>query len=218
MINSIIESSFLSLLPISELRGGIPLAVYRGMSIFSAFIICVIANLIPYKGHSDLIKSAALIESNNNWHMIFIGEDFTNIKQSLIELARERDVEDKISFLGKRYDVPYYLAASDIGVLASHQEGFSNAILESMLAGLPMVVTNVGGNPEAVIDSKTGYIVEPHNEHELANKINKLIDDAELRKEFGQLGKERVEANFSLANCVSEYEKIYDLILANPEK
>jgi glycosyltransferase involved in cell wall biosynthesis len=181
-------------------------------------LISVIANLIPYKGHADLIKSAALIKSKNNWHMIFVGEDFTNIKQSLIELAREQGVEDKISFLGKKDDVPYYLAASDIGVLASHQEGFSNALLESMLAGLPMVVTNVGGNPEAVIDSKTGYVVPPHNEHELAKKINKLIDDAELRKEFGQLAKERVETEFSLDNCVSEYEKIYDLILADSEK
>jgi len=176
-------------------------------------LICVIANLIPYKGHSDLIKSTALIESKNNWHMIFIGEDVTNIKQSLIELTKELNVEDKISFLGKKNDVPYYLAASDIGVLASHQEGFSNALLESMLAGLPMVVTNVGGNPEAVIDSKTGYVVEPHKEHELANKINELIDDAELRKKLGKQGKERVETKFSLANCVSEYEKIYDLIL-----
>lgn len=178
-------------------------------------IVCVIANLIPYKGHSDLIKSAALIESKNNWHMIFIGEDFSNIKQSLIELTIEYSVEDKISFLGKKDDVPYYLGASDIGVLASHQEGFSNALLESMLAGLPMVVTNVGGNSEAVIDSKTGYVVPAHNEHELANKINKLIDNAELRKEFGKSGKERVETKFSLINCVSEYEKIYDLILSS---
>ncbi len=176
-------------------------------------LICVIANLIPYKGHSDLIKSAALIESKNNWHMIFIGEDFTNIKQSLIELAKEQGVEEKISFLGKRDDVPYYLAASDIGVLASHQEGFSNALLESMLARLPMVVTNVGGNPEAVVDSKTGYVVPPHNEYELADKIKKLIDNVELRKKFGLLGKERIETNFSLANCVFEYEKIYDLVL-----
>jgi glycosyltransferase involved in cell wall biosynthesis len=181
-------------------------------------LICVVANLIPYKGHSDLIKAAALIESKNDWHIICIGEDFTNIKLSLIELGRKQGVEDKISFLGKRDDVSYYLAASDIGVLASYQEGFSNALLESMLAGLPMVVTNVGGNPEAVIDSKTGYVVEPHDENELANKINKLIDNADLRKEFGQLGKETVELKFSLANCVSEYEKIYDLILADSGK
>ncbi len=177
-------------------------------------LICVVANLIPYKGHSDLIKAAALIESKNNWHMIFIGEDFTNIKQSLIELGKKQGVEGKISFLGKRDDVSYYLAASDIGVLASHQEGFSNALLESMLAGLPMVVTNVGGNPEAVIDSKTGYVVPPHNEHELADKISRLINNPELRKEFGSLGKKIVETKFSLTQCVSEYEKIYDLILS----
>lgn len=178
-------------------------------------LICVVANLIPYKGHSDLIKSVALINSKFDWHMIFIGEDFTNLKQSLFELSKEKGVDGKISYLGKRDDVPYYLAASDIGVLASHQEGFSNAILESMLAGLPMVVTNVGGNPEAVIDSVTGYIVEPKDEIGLSNKINKLIDNSKLRKEFGQLGKNRIESEFSLANCVSEYEKIYDSILSS---
>jgi len=178
-------------------------------------LICVVANLIPYKGHYDLIKSASLINSKSDWHFIFIGEDFTNIKQSLIEHARERGVEEKISFLGKKDDVPYYLAASDIGVLASYQEGFSNALLESMLAGLPMVVTNVGGNPEAVIDSETGYVVEPHDEYGMADKINELIDNAELRKKYGRLGKERVLSKFSLATCVSEYEKIYDSVLSN---
>jgi len=65
------------------------------------------------------------------------------------------------------------------------------------------------------MDYLSGQKNPPHNAHELANKIIKLIDNAKLRKEFGQLGKERVEASFSLANCVSEYEKIYNLILAN---
>lgn len=78
-----------------------------------------------------------------------------------------------------------------------------------------MVVTSVGENSEAVIDSKTGYVVPLHDEHELANKINKLIDDTELRKEFGESGKKRVETKSSLVNCVLEYEKIYDLVLSD---
>ncbi len=64
-----------------------------------------------------------------------------------------------VLFMGLRDDISDLMAASDVSVLPSHEEGFSNAVLESMAAGLPVVATRVGGNPEAIIDGETGWLV-----------------------------------------------------------
>ena len=66
-------------------------------------------------------------------------------------------------FLNTRNDVLEILNACDIGVLCSHQEGFSNSVLEGMASGLPMIVTDVGGNAEAVLNGKSGIVVPPHD-------------------------------------------------------
>jgi glycosyltransferase involved in cell wall biosynthesis len=114
-----------------------------------------------------------------------------------------------VKWLGGRDDVPQLLGAADIGVLASHEEGFSNAVLESMAAALPMVVTDVGGNAEAVVAGETGYVVAPHDPAELSQAIVRLARDRQLRASMGQAGRARVARHFTLAKCVDEYEEMY---------
>ena len=93
--------------------------------------------------------------------------------------------------------------------MSSHEEGFSNAVLEGMSAGLPMVVTRVGGNPEAVIDAETGFVVEPHDPEGLAEALIRLIADPALRRHLGEAARNRVETHFGLERCVAEYERVY---------
>ena len=78
-----------------------------------------------------------------------------------------------------------------------------------MAASLPMVVTDVGGNSEAVTDGVTGYVVPPHSPQRLAEALARLGSDADLRRAFGDAGRARVEAEFSLGRCVDQYAALY---------
>ncbi len=176
----------------------------------------IVANLIPYKGHADLLAALALVNADMpaDWRFLIVGRD-DGIGDRLREQARQGGMEKNIVFLGPRSDVARLLAASDIGVLCSHQEGFSNAVLESMAAGLPMVVTDVGGNGEAVTDGECGFVVPAHAPDQLGKAILRLAKDADLRRNLGAAARKRVEQNFSLPACVSKYQAFYDALLNN---
>ena len=134
----------------------------------------MIANLIPYKGHKDLIEGLALVAQSlpSGWRILCAGRD-EGLQLKLESLVEAQGIKANIQFLGERTDVPILLAAADFGVLSSWEEGFSNVILEAMAAGLPMIVTDVGGNPEAVLDGETGLVVPPAIRQRLAEAVLK---------------------------------------------
>ena len=172
-------------------------------------IIITVANLIPYKGHSELLKTAAMvIKRFSNSIFLLVGQD-RGIQKGLEQQAQELGVGSSIIFLGQRRDIPDLMAASDISVLPSHEEGFSNVVLESMAAGLPVVANWVGGNSEAIMDGETGWLVEPRNTQELAMKIMDLLEDPGKAAKWGEAGRRRVEQNFSHEKMVAEHIKLY---------
>ena len=128
--------------------------------------------------------------------------------------AKALGLETNIHWLGSRRDVPELLQASDLGVLASHQEGFSNAVIESMAASLPMVVTNVGGNSEAVLHGLSGLVVPARNPARLGDAIAEIACDPERGKAMGEAGRIRAEQHFSLTACLDKYETMYRSLLA----
>ncbi len=174
-----------------------------------ALVFVLVANLIPYKGHSDLIKALARIKNAlpEPWLVLCIGRD-DGIGADLQHEADSFGVGSNVRFLGSRSDVPLFLRLADVGLLCSHEEGFSNAVLEGMAAGLPMVVTDVGGNAEAVIDGVTGYVVPAHNPELLADALLTvaLADDRAL---MGDRGRRRVVEKFSMNSCIDAYEALY---------
>ena len=178
-----------------------------------AFLMTIVANLIPYKGHADLLDALCVIRSElpNDWKLLVIGRD-DGIGECLKMKVSESDLDRHIIFLGPRDDIPALLRISNLGILCSHEEGFSNAILEGMAAGLPMVVTDVGGNAEAVMNGETGLVVPAHSPCELGAAILKLARNAQLRKRMGAKARKRVRQEFSLEACVRQYEALYDAI------
>ena len=175
-----------------------------------ALVLVVIANLIAYKGHLDLIEALGRIKAKMpaSWRLLAVGRD-DGLGAAVRSRAEALGLDANVSLLGVRSDIPDLLNASDIAILASHQEGFSNAVIEGMQAGLPMVVTDVGGNAEAVVDGETGLVVAPRDPDALAAAILRLASDGELRRRYGEAGRRRVEAQFSLAACVAAYEALY---------
>lgn len=172
-------------------------------------VMVMVANLIPYKGHADLIQACAYIRTQmpEDWLLILVGRD-DGIQKTLENQARALGVSDHLRFLGSRHDIPGLLAASDVGVLSSHEEGFSNAVLEAMAAALPMVVTDVGGNSEAVIDGVTGYVVPANDSTRLAESLLALSTDPQ-RMAMGQKARKRVKEHFSMQACLKGYEDLY---------
>jgi glycosyltransferase involved in cell wall biosynthesis len=170
----------------------------------------IVANLMAYKGHTDLFRALAQIAPQlpPDWTLLCVGRD-AGMGPTLAALASELNLAEHIQFLGERRDVARLLADADIGLLVSHEEGFSNAILEGMAAGLPMIVTQVGGNAEAVIDRQTGLVVPPHDPTALAQAILRLASDRSTRLAMGRAARARVQAEFSLDRCVQNYDRLY---------
>jgi len=177
-----------------------------------ALVLILVANLISYKGHLDLLQALSGIKDElpEKWCLFCVGRD-DGIGASLQAAAEKLGLADHILWLGSRADVADLLSAADIGLLCSHEEGFSNAILEGMVAGLPMVVTDVGGNKEAVVDGKTGWVVPAKDPVALRQAILKLIRDPQQAQSFGLAGKARVAELFALDTCVQGYLNLYQL-------
>ncbi|NKB49957.1 MAG: glycosyltransferase [Alphaproteobacteria bacterium] len=178
-----------------------------------ALIMVMVANFIPYKGHEDLLQalSSIRLELPPSWVVLLVGG---GTHEGIIRNhANAQGLAQHVRHLGARSDIPQILAAADMGILCSHQEGFSNSVLEGMAAGLPMVVTDVGGNPEAVIDGENGLVVPPKAPGALAAALLSLARDGDRRRQMGVAGQRRVEAQFSNNICVAKYAALYDGLL-----
>ena len=121
-------------------------------------------------------------------------------------------ISKNVVFAGLREDIPQILAMSDISVLASLREGFSITVLESMAAGKPVVVTDVGGNSEIVEHGKTGFIIPAQSPEDLALYSLNLINNQELAKKMGQEAEKRV-LNFSIDRMVEKTENLYKFLI-----
>lgn len=176
-----------------------------------SFVMAIAANLIPYKGHLDLLKACGIFDQNYQkpWDLVCIGED-RGILKELKAFITGTPLENKVHFLGKRKDLSDILPLMDLGVLASHEEGFSNAILEYMAAKLAVVATDVGGNGEAVIHGQTGLIVPSHAPQAIADAILDLANHPDKRESYGEAGRLRVLNTFSLKACVQQYIDFYE--------
>lgn len=177
-------------------------------------VVGVIANLHHYKGHTYFLKAASLVKEKFpqvKFLLLGDGPERENLKGQAQSLSLEKDV----LFLGVREDVAEILSIMDISVLPSFEEGFSNTILESMAAGIPMVATSVGGNPEAVLDGVTGFLVPPRDEKALAQALLKLLEDDDLRKSMAKSSRERAVENFGMKRLIEETEGLYLDLLNN---
>ena len=120
------------------------------------------------------------------------------------------NIKDKVIFTGLRKDVPELLNGIDILVMPSLREGLPIVALEAMAKAKPVVATNVGGNPELILDGHTGYLVPPKDHMALAKAIEKLVRDKALARKFGENGYARVKEHFSIEKMVQETEKLYE--------
>jgi glycosyltransferase involved in cell wall biosynthesis len=172
-------------------------------------VIGCVGNLIPYKGHADLISAFALAGAEDpRLALVIVGED-RGIGKDLSQQAETLGVADRVSLLGQRADVPALLGAFDVAVLPSHEEGFSNALLEMLSAGLPVIATMVGGNAEAIADMEGCVLVPPGDARALGAALRGVIAILPKGPDLAVRRRALIEQRYSLAAMVDNHERIY---------
>jgi glycosyltransferase involved in cell wall biosynthesis len=164
--------------------------------------------LVPVKDHSTLLKAAAnVIRCYPSAVFLICGEG--ELRSQLEEEAQALGIGEKITFAGFRNDMINLLHIMDVYVCSSISEGLSLSVLEAMTAAKPVVATNVGGNPELVLNGETGFLVSPQDPESLASKITLLLNNKPLAHQFGLKGKLRADETFGREQMVASYERLY---------
>jgi glycosyltransferase involved in cell wall biosynthesis len=176
--------------------------------------VSIVANLrLPVKDHPTFLRAAARIAAERpNTRFLIAGEG--PLLEPTRALAHELGIGESTHFLGACDRVGELLKISDVCVLSSRAEGFSNAILEDMAAGRPVVATDVGGAREAIVDEETGYLVDPGDDAAMARRILHILEFPSLGRMFGEQGRARVERLFSCAAQRTSVERLYERLLA----
>jgi glycosyltransferase involved in cell wall biosynthesis len=180
-------------------------------------IVGVVANIRKIKGHQYFVQAASIIHKRNpDIEFLVVGYDMIKDGYSIAELkqyAEQMGISRQLHFIGGRRDIADVISLFDVAVLTSLSEGFSNVILEYMASSKPVVVTNVGGNPEIVVHGETGLLVPPADSDALASAILSILEDKEVALRFGRAGRKRVEERFSLDIMLKNYENLFEGVI-----
>jgi glycosyltransferase involved in cell wall biosynthesis len=142
--------------------------------------------------------------------LILLGRDFGE-KKRILKFLHDNEINKNVIFIDNITEPKDFFFASDINILTSSQEGFSNSIIESMSAGLPNIVSNVGGNSEAVINNYNGFVIEYNNIYHLQKSIQELLTNSNLRNKFSNNSLERFNEYFTEEICIKKYNKVYNI-------
>ncbi len=182
-------------------------------------VVTCVANWRKVKGIDILVEAAAKIAKTHPHVRFLVAGDFGRSPADLAFTQAVMATADKVgagnyaSFLGGINCIPALLSLSDIFVLPSRSEGMSNALLEAMKAGLPCVATDVGGNPEVVLDGVTGFIIPSEDPQALADKLLLLIDDKALYQSMSAAGKARILSDFNYETVIARVTESYENLL-----
>ena len=124
-------------------------------------------------------------------------------------MVLECGLQDRIKFLGFREDIPEILLSMDGYICASYTEGFSNAILEAMASGLPIIATNVGGNSEIIKNKITGLLFKPKDKNEIINTMIEIMENKPLSEKLSKEALKTVNEKYSTKKMVESYIDIY---------
>ena len=176
--------------------------------------VTIVANLrLALKDHPTFLRAARRVrDAVPQARFVLAGEG--ELTGSLRALTAELGLEREVFFTGRCARVAELLAVSDVCVLSSVAEGFSNSILEYMAAARPVVATDVGGAREAVVEGETGYLVRAGDDEAMAARVVALLLDGERARRMGERGRQVVAEKFSSAAQLARTEELYDRLLA----
>ncbi len=180
-------------------------------------IIGMVGRLVRKKGHDVLLKSAKdILVDFPNAKFLIIGDG--EERASLEKLVTDLGIGESVIFLGERKDIADLISLFDIAVLCSRDESLPVALLEYTAVSKPIVATNVGGNSEIIVDTKSGFLVPPDNPKALAIKIIELLKNEKKGRIMGRLARKIAEDKFSLEQMMGKMERFFMDCISNGEK
>jgi glycosyltransferase involved in cell wall biosynthesis len=185
-------------------------------NITESYIVGMVGALQERKDHRTFIKTAIeILPEKNDICFLIVGDG--PLRQTLESMVPKQFIS-KIKFLGEQANVESIINIFDIGILMSNQkihgEGISNAILEYMALGKPVIATNGGGTPEIVDEGITGFLIEESSVRNLKEKILLLLENKTLALTMGEAGRKRVNTEFSIEKMVKKTLELYKEVLS----
>ena len=176
-------------------------------------LVTIVANMRhEVKDYPMFLRAAQLVRhSVPGTAFLVAGEG--HLRLSIESLAEELGLRECVFFLGRCEEISHLLNASDVCVLSSKAEGFSNSIIEYMAAGRAVVATNVGGAAEAIVEGETGYLVDSGDYIGMAKRLVSLLQNPATARAMGERGKQRIKQNFSSTALLHNTETLYQRLL-----
>jgi glycosyltransferase involved in cell wall biosynthesis len=171
-------------------------------------IVGAVGRLWPQKRYKDLIWASELLRViREDLHFVVIGDGPQHWR--LARFAEQVGMRGRIHFLGERSDVADWLGVFDCFWLGSGYEGQSNALMEAMSHGLPVVATDIPGNRDLIVPDESGYLVPVGDRAAFAHYTNLILDNPDLAKRLGESARQRMQSEFSIAKMVARHDEMY---------
>ena len=182
-------------------------------------VIGIVANFKKVKNHIFLLHAfVKLLEEYKNVKLLLIGQGFENdtdnSEQKIRRFVREKGLGNHVLFLGYRTDIRDLLGIMDIFCLVSFKEGLPISLLEAMAASVSVVGTNTEGIRDVIVHNKNGFLVELGDVKGLKNALYTLLTNVSLRKELSREAKLLATSTYSLKDCISHYQKLFESIMS----
>jgi len=173
----------------------------------------MVANFHIYKGHLDVLEAARLVVQHRpRFKLVLFGDGA--LRPEIEAFCAKNGLQENVILAGARLDAPNLLSTFDFTILASSQEGFPNAVMESMARRVPVIATRVGGIPELVRDGIDGKLVEFGRPDQMSAAMLELLQDAPARHRMGDAARTRIIDEFSVQAMVARTEEVYEKLLA----
>jgi L-malate glycosyltransferase len=176
----------------------------------------IVGRLEPEKDHRTLLRAfQALIAHGQAARLLVVGDG--SLRGELESQCRALDIERNVMFLGARADIPHVLAAFDVFVLSSVQEGVPLSVVEAMGAGKPVIATDIGGLRLLVKPGVNGLLVPSADPVALEKAMRELAGSAALRQQMGRQGRQLAQESFGVSTMINRYQDLYDAVLGGSD-
>jgi sugar transferase (PEP-CTERM/EpsH1 system associated) len=177
-------------------------------------VLGIVGRLEPEKDHRTLLRAFRALNAHHQaTRLLIVGDG--SLRRELESQCRALDIERNVTFLGARADIPHVLAAFDVFVLSSVQEGVPLSVVEAMGAGKPVIATDVGGLRLLVKPALNGLLVPPADPVALEAAMRELTGNAALRQEMGRRSRQIAQESFGVSTMIDRYQELYDSVLGN---